>query len=217
MFLKTIPVGMFQVNCVIAADEDTREAVVIDPGDEAERIVEIIEKQRLQVKALLHTHGHIDHVMGTTSLHEMTGAPVLIHSADIDIYNSLTVQARMFGLGEVTPAPVDRTIADNEILTWGSLEIKVIFTPGHSPGGCSFQLNDAAGTVICGDTIFAGGIGRTDLWGASQEVLMDSIRNRLLTLGDATPLIPGHGPATTVGRERETNPFLRPGGMFGFL
>ncbi|HEX8836623.1 MAG TPA: MBL fold metallo-hydrolase [Candidatus Acidoferrum sp.] len=263
----TIPVGMLQCNCSIIGDPLTREALVVDPGDEVTRILELLGRRRLTVKAIVSTHAHIDHVGGLSKLHQYTGAPVLMHRDDLPLYQAMEMQASFLGVLPPDLTEVDQLLKEGDILRWGSLEAQVIHTPGHTPGSVSLYLPHDAGEIsltdkaaksastanadagngapragvsdasgksdsqsqnafsemgdsrkpeirvpqlLAGDTLFAGSIGRTDLWGGSLEEIMDSLRGKLMQLPDATIVHPGHGPMTTIGRERETNPFLHP-------
>ncbi|MBA0087189.1 MAG: MBL fold metallo-hydrolase [Acidobacteria bacterium Pan2503] len=263
----TIPVGMLQCNCSIIGDPLTREAIVVDPGDEVTRILDLLGRRCLTVKAIVSTHAHIDHVGGLSKLHQYTGAPVLMHRDDLPLYQAMEMQASFLGVLPPDLTEVDQLLKEGDILRWGSLEAQVIHTPGHTPGSVSLYLPHNAGKIsltdhdaksgstanadagngagiagqsddsrksdpqspnsfsemgdsekpqirvpqlLAGDTLFAGSIGRTDLWGGSMEEILDSLRGKLMQLPDATIVHPGHGPMTTIGRERETNPFLRP-------
>jgi hydroxyacylglutathione hydrolase len=211
----TIPVGMLHCNCTIVGDPASREAIVIDPGDEVSRILELLGRHRLTVKAIVSTHAHIDHVGGLAKLQRMTGAPVLMHREDLPLYHAMDVQAAF--LGVVTPelTQVDHLLKEGDSLRWGLFEAKVIHTPGHTPGSvCLYLPNVGVNLTLptprlfAGDTLFAGSIGRTDLWGGSMEQIMDSLRGKLMELPEHTVVHPGHGLATTIGEERQSNPFL---------
>lgn len=254
----TIPVGMLQCNCSIIGDPLTREALVVDPGDEVTRILDLLGRRRLTVKAIVSTHAHIDHVGGLAKLHQYTGAPVLMHRDDLQLYQAMDVQAAFMGVLPPDLTEVDQLLKEGDVLRWGSLEAQVIHTPGHTPGSVSLYLPhdagkisltdkglkvdakpspadgeveegdsvdsagddfDAAGSkridirvpqLLSGDTLFKGSIGRTDLWGGSMDEIMDSLRSKLMQLPDGTIVHPGHGPMTTIGQERATNPFLQP-------
>lgn len=222
-----LPVGWLQCNCHILGDPVTREALVLDPGDEVERVLEILERHQLKVQAIASTHAHIDHVGGLKRLHDATGAPVLMHEADLPLYRELPRQAAWIGMAAPPQGEVDSLLHDGDTLRWGGYRASVIHTPGHTPGSICLHLPnilsnilpdiaadaqpEAEGTLFAGDTLFAGSIGRTDLWGGSFEQIMDSLRGRVLALPDGTIVYPGHGPATTIGEERESNPFLRGG------
>jgi hydroxyacylglutathione hydrolase len=240
----TIPVGILQCNCSIIGDPATREALVVDPGDEVTRILDLIGRHRLTVKAIVSTHAHIDHVGGLSKLHQYTGAPVLMHRDDLPLYQAMDMQASFLGILPPDLTEVDQLLKEGDILRWGSFEAQVIHTPGHTPGSVSLYLPHDAGRVsaidknrtaaatddtgdvpvpdesektvfqlpqlFSGDTLFAGSIGRTDLWGGSMEQIMDSLRSKLMHLPDETIVHPGHGPGTTIGQERHWNPFLQP-------
>ncbi len=211
----SIPVGMLQCNCSIIGDPVTREALVVDPGDEVERILELLGRHKLTVKAIVSTHAHIDHVGGLSKLHQYTGAPVMMHRDDVPLYQGMEVQAAFLGVATPEIGELDQLLAEGDKLQWGSLSAHVMHTPGHSPGSISLYLPPDAGRIalappqlFAGDTLFAGSIGRTDLWGGSMETILDSLRGKLLQLPDDTVVHPGHGPRTTIGEERQSNPFL---------
>ena len=268
----TIPVGMLQCNCSIIGDPATREALVIDPGDEVTRILDLIGRHHLTVKAIVSTHAHIDHVGGLAKLHQYTGAPVLMHRDDLPLYQAMEMQAAFLGVHPPELIEIDQLLKEGDSLRWGSFEAQVIHTPGHTPGSVSLYLPHDAGKVtvteaarkitvttvagekidiadllkqsrsqdateegsnadsraknelpdeaasiakpapqlFSGDTLFAGSIGRTDLWGGSMHQIMQSLRTKLMHLPDDTIVYPGHGPVTTIGHERHLNPFLQP-------
>ncbi|MBI4860083.1 MAG: MBL fold metallo-hydrolase [Candidatus Riflebacteria bacterium] len=208
MQLKTLEVGPFGTNCIVVHDEGTLDAVVVDPGNDPEVILSWVESAHLKVRALLHTHGHLDHIGATRAVAKATGAKILLHQADRTLYDTLVDQARMFGLRLEPPAPIDRFLEDEQTLDFGPLSCTVLHTPGHSPGAVCFHFREQA-LVLSGDTLFAGSVGRTDLWGGSHDQLIKSIRQRLMVLDDATRVVTGHGPQTTIGEERAINPFLR--------
>jgi hydroxyacylglutathione hydrolase len=211
----TIPVGMLQCNCSIIGDPVTREALVIDPGDEVNRILDLVGRHKLKIQAIVSTHAHIDHVGGLSKLHRYTGAPVLMHREDLPLYQAMDVQAAFLGMPTPETTSIDQLLTEGDTLRWGAYEARVMHTPGHTPGSvCLFVPQDAgkitmaAPQLLAGDTLFAGSIGRTDLWGGSMEKIMDSIRSKLLELPDDTIVYPGHGVITTIGAERHNNPFL---------
>jgi glyoxylase-like metal-dependent hydrolase (beta-lactamase superfamily II) len=257
----TIPVGMLQCNCSIIGDPATREALVVDPGDEVTRILDLIGRYRLIVKAIVSTHAHVDHVGGLSKLHKYTGAPVLMHRDDLPLYQAMDMQAAFLGVPPPELTDVDQLLKEGDVLRWGRFEAQVIHTPGHTPGSVSLYLPHDAGKITAvpaihtvlneagerialadllkkpasaeddaqsipldeaektvppapqlfsGDTLFAGSIGRTDLWGGSMEQIMNSLRTKLMHLPDETVVYPGHGPVTTIGDERHLNPFLQP-------
>lgn len=208
MIHEILPVGPLQCNCSIIGDESSREAMVIDPGDEIEEIVAILEKHKLQVKQIVITHAHIDHVGGAMKLRESTGAPILLNQNDYALLKMLDVQAAWIGVPAPGKVEIASSLADGGTLNVGSLSAGVIHTPGHTEGSVCLYLAPQK-LLIAGDTLFAGSIGRTDLPGGSFEKIMDSLHGRVLALPDETVVIPGHGPATTIGEEREGNPFLK--------
>jgi hydroxyacylglutathione hydrolase len=212
----TIPVGMLQCNCSIVGDLATGEAMVLDPGDEVSRILELLGRHKLTVKAIVSTHAHIDHVGGLYKLRQYTGAPVMMHRDDVPLYQGMDVQAAFLGVPTPETGEIDQLLTDGDVLQWGSLAAHVMHTPGHSPGSISLYVPRDSGEVqvvvtpqlFSGDTLFAGSIGRTDLWGGSMETILDSLRGKLMRLPDETIVHPGHGPRTSIGEERQSNPFL---------
>lgn len=208
MIHKVIPVGPLQCNCSIIGDETTHEAMVIDPGDDIDEIVAIIAKHNLQVKQIVITHAHIDHVGGAMKLRALTGAPILLNQNDYALLKMLDVQASWLGMKPPGAVEVEAGLAHDQTLRAGTLSANVLHTPGHTEGSVCLYF-PAEKMLIAGDTLFARSIGRTDLPGGSFEKIMRSLHDRVLTLPDETRVIPGHGPATTIGEEREENPFLR--------
>jgi hydroxyacylglutathione hydrolase len=232
---EVFPVGFLQCNCSILGDPATREALVVDPGDEVGRILEILRKHDLKVRAIVSTHTHIDHVGGLAALHKATGAPVLIHEKDLDLYRHLDIQSQFLGIPTPATARIDEFVKEGDTLRWGGFAARVLHTPGHTPGSISLVVEpgpipestlhhpaakskgrEAEGTpangisrLLAGDTLFQGSIGRTDLWGGSYPEIIRSIQEKLLALPDDLVVFPGHGPETTIGEERENNPFLR--------
>jgi hydroxyacylglutathione hydrolase len=211
VFLDVFPVGPIQANCVLLGDRAAGTLAVIDPGDEAERILDRARASGLEVGMVLHTHGHVDHAAGTADLVRSLGRPVPVglHRAELELYHMLPVQAAMFGLQAVQPPEPDLWLEHGLRLPLGALTLEVRHTPGHSPGGVSFLVHGGPqAVVVVGDVLFAGSIGRTDLWGGSLPLLERSIREQLYTLPDATRVICGHGPDTTIGEEKRSNPFV---------
>jgi len=206
----TLPVGPLACNCSILVDDATREAVIVDPGDEAPKILAALERAGATAVYLLHTHAHFDHIGATGGVRKATGASVCLHPDDRFLYDQLPDQGRMFGF-ELEAAPaVDRWIADGETFAFGESRIRAIHTPGHSPGSTCFLLEGDEPALFSGDTLFLGSIGRTDLWGGSFETIETSIRRKIYSLPEGLRVIPGHGDETTVGREMRGNPFVRP-------
>lgn len=209
MIHRILPVGMLACNCSVVGDETSGEAVIIDPGDDVERVLEILSKHELHAKYIIATHAHIDHVGGIEKLKKATGAAVLMHQRDLPLYQNLAMQAEWLGLPAPGITPVDQFLKEGDALRFGSHKLEVLHTPGHSPGSLCLHLPGEHARVFSGDTLFEGSIGRTDLWGGSMFEILRSIRSHLLIFPDETPVFPGHGPQTTIGKEREHNPFLQ--------
>jgi glyoxylase-like metal-dependent hydrolase (beta-lactamase superfamily II) len=213
MIHEVLVVGALQCNCSILGDEETREAIVIDPGDEVERILAILRKHNLKARYILNTHAHFDHVGNCCELKEVTGAEIWLHKADLPIYESAPRQAALFAMYGVKPVrvtAVDQFLQDADGLQVGKIATHAIHTPGHTPGSLSFHVPGSARNLLfAGDTLFNGSIGRTDLPGGDFRQILKSIRDRLFTFDDDTEVWPGHGPKTTIGWERRTNPFLQ--------
>jgi len=222
---EILPVGMLQCNCHIVGDPQTREAIIIDPGDNADKILEVFNRHHLKVTAIAVTHTHIDHVIGLRRVHEATGAPVYVHALDLDLYRMLDVQASWLGWKPPEAVKIDQLVHEGDAIRWGRYEAQILHTPGHTPGSmCLYMPSDmpavrtdegtakstprGTGQLFAGDTLFAGSIGRTDLWGGSFDGIIRSIRGKLLELPDDTIVYPGHGETTTIAKERATNPFL---------
>lgn len=193
-------------NCYIIGCESTKSAAVIDPGEEADRILKELAKDSLTLKYIINTHGHFDHVGGNYDLKKASGADIVIHPADEAMLADLVRTAAAFGLSaQNSPAP-DRTVQEGDTISFGEITLRVLDTPGHSPGGISLHTDNM---VFVGDTLFAGSIGRTDLPGGDFQTLISSIKTKLFPLGDDTKVYTGHGPATSIGQEKRANPFLR--------
>jgi len=199
---------MLQCNCSIFGDEQSREAIVIDPGDEIEEIQAILAKHGLRVKAIVITHAHIDHIGGAQKLKAATGAPVYMNANDQPLYDMLDMQAGWLGMPTPERTEIDVNAREGEKLKLGAAEFHVIHTPGHTQGSISVWI-PAENKLVAGDTLFQGSIGRTDLPGGNTRQILQSIHDKLLPLEDSVAVIPGHGPNTTIGREREQNPFLQ--------
>jgi hydroxyacylglutathione hydrolase len=212
MILEMLTVGPFQENCYIIGDAESGVGALIDPGDEAARIAMAVEETGLEIGSIIVTHAHIDHVGAVVGLVDEYACPVLMHAEAEPMLEGLPTQAMMMGLRFGNVPTVDRHVADEEVLEVGDLRFRSLYTPGHAPGHLAFYVEDER-LVLSGDALFAGSVGRVDLPGGSMEVLMRSIEERLLTLPDETVVYPGHGPRTTIGNERASNPFLQ-GGMF---
>ena len=239
---EIIPVGMLQCNCSILGDPGSKEAIVVDPGDEVDRILEILRRHDLKLRAIVSTHTHIDHVGGLAQLHAATKAPVLIHEGDLELYTHLDMQAQWLGVATPAIMRIQDFVKEGDAVRWGGFAARVLHTPGHTPGSISLvvergsegasaspshphahsghehvhltpkqprETSNESVHLIAGDTLFQGSIGRTDLWGGSTKDILKSIHEKLLTLPDETLVTPGHGASTTIGAERDTNPYLR--------
>ncbi|MDP2743584.1 MAG: MBL fold metallo-hydrolase [Dehalococcoidia bacterium] len=206
MFFRPLEVGPLATDCYLVGCEATKKGIVIDPGDDAASILSHVRKLGLEVKLIVATHAHFDHIVAVREVQQATGADFAVHSAEVPLLRSYgTGTATSFGVTFQSPPPPDRLLSEGEVLEIGDLRLKVLHTPGHSPGGICLEGH---GVVFTGDTLFNQGVGRTDAPGCSHEKLIESIRTRLMVLPDATVVLPGHGPRTTIGRERRANPFL---------
>jgi hydroxyacylglutathione hydrolase len=208
MILETYPVGPLQCNCTLLGDEDAGEAIVIDPGDEVASIHRRLTELHLKLKQILVTHAHIDHVGGALKLKRLTDAPILLNENDLPLLKMISAQAAWLGLPTPETAPPDESLVDGMRVGLDRYPAQVLHTPGHTQGSVSLHFAPMK-LVIAGDTLFAGSIGRTDLPGGNFGQIIDSIQTRLLALPDETKVLPGHGPATTIGKERRSNPFLQ--------
>ena len=208
MIHEILPVGPLQCNCSIIGDQTTREAMVIDPGDDIDDILALISKHNLQVKQIVITHAHIDHVGGAMKLRAATGAPILLNQNDYALLKMLDAQAAWIGVAPPGKVEIDQSVAQADTVKAGPLAASVIHTPGHTEGSICLYFPEEK-KLIAGDTLFAGSIGRTDLPGGSFEKIIRSLHQKVLALPDETVVIPGHGPLTTIGNERESNPFLK--------
>jgi hydroxyacylglutathione hydrolase len=209
MIFESFPVGPLQCNCTILGDEVTREAIVVDPGDNLPEILSRLQKHGLTLRQIVITHAHIDHVGGAVLLKRATGAPVFLNQKDLGLLGAMEVQAGWIGVPTPEVAPPDGSAEDGLTLGLAALPGEVIHTPGHTPGSICL-LFPKQNLLLAGDTLFAGSIGRTDLPGGDGRQILRSLRDRLLVLPDTTRVLPGHGPETTIGEERQSNPFLQP-------
>jgi hydroxyacylglutathione hydrolase len=209
MILESFPVGPLRCNCTILGDEATREAIVVDPGDNLPEILSRLQKHGLTLRQIVVTHAHIDHVGGAALLKKATGAPVLLNQRDLGLLEAMEMQAGWLGISTPEVAPPDASAEDGLTVGLEALPAEVIHTPGHTPGSICLLFPEQH-LLIAGDTLFAGSIGRTDLPGGDARQILRSLRDRLLVLPDTTRVLPGHGPETTIGQERQSNPFLQP-------
>jgi glyoxylase-like metal-dependent hydrolase (beta-lactamase superfamily II) len=210
MIRETFAVGQLGCNCTILADEASGDAIVVDGGDGVDEVVRRLGARGLKAKLLVHTHAHFDHIADLGGLRERTSGRGLLHPADIPIYHAQPALARMFGFGDLPPiVDLDGDLLDGDRFSLGSTSVEVLHTPGHTPGSVCFAVNEGdETTLLTGDTLFAGSIGRWDLGGTSMEDIVSSIHRKLMDYADATMVIPGHGSGTTIGRERAANPYL---------
>lgn len=208
MLHEILPVGPLQCNCSIFGDEASGEAIVIDPGDEIERITAVLDQHHFRVKAIIVTHAHIDHIGGAQKLKALTGAPVYMNVKDQELYDHIDVQAQWLGVPTPRRTDIDVNAREGERVRLGASEFQVLETPGHTQGSIGVWI-PAENKLIAGDTLFLDSIGRTDLPGGDSRQILQSIHDKLLRLDDAVVVIPGHGQNTTIGRERRRNPFLR--------
>jgi len=205
LIIKELAVGPFMANCFILGCEESNEAVVIDPGGDTDRILLSLAESKLKVKYIINTHAHVDHAAGNKKMKGATGAELLLHELEVPLLKNISASAASWGLSIENSPPPDRTVKDGDMISFGTISLKVIHTPGHSPGGISLYTN---GYVFVGDTLFAGSIGRTDLPGGSYDTLISGIQNKLFVLGDDVRVFTGHGPETTIEREKRFNPFV---------
>jgi hydroxyacylglutathione hydrolase len=208
MIHEILPVGPLQCNCSIIGDQATREGIVIDPGDDIADVLALIQKHNLQIKQIVITHAHVDHVGGAMKLRAATGAPILLNQNDYTLLKMLDMQAAWIGMPAPGKVEIDHEIGEQDKVQAGALIANVLQTPGHTEGSICLYF-PAENKLIAGDTLFAGSIGRTDLPGGSFDKIINSLHEKVLALPDETVVVPGHGPLTTIGEERESNPFLR--------
>jgi glyoxylase-like metal-dependent hydrolase (beta-lactamase superfamily II) len=210
MVIETFPAGPLGCNCSILVDPASKSAIVIDPGGDFDLIRRKLEAAQARVTAIIHTHTHIDHVGATAEVQRFTGAPARIHEDDRFLYEMLPIQAAMLGIALPQICDLDGDLADGAAVSAGAIDLGVLHTPGHTPGSVCFLVKSADGSVLfSGDTLFRRGIGRTDLWGGDPKAIKRSLKGKILALDDATRVVTGHGPGTTIGEERRANPFLR--------
>ena len=205
LIIKDLVVGPLMANCFIFGCKKTREAVVIDPGGDADKILLSLADSELEVKYIINTHGHFDHVCGNGKMKDATGADILIHPLDAPMLGMLTSNAAVFGISVENSPPCDQTIEEGETVSFGNISLKVVHTPGHTPGGISLYTD---GIVFVGDTLFAGSIGRTDFPGGDFDTLISSIKTKLFDMEDDMRVLSGHGPETSIGSEKRFNPFV---------
>ena len=210
MIIRTFPVGPLACNCTIVADEKSGDAIVVDGGDGVDEVAALLEGSGWRAKFLVHTHAHIDHIGDLGRLRERAGGAGLLHPADLPLYQSLSWQAQLLGMHRAPPVvALDGELSDGQLLELGPIRFDVLHTPGHTPGSVCFAVHEGRSTtLLTGDTLFAGSIGRWDLGGTSMEDIVQSIQTRLLPYADGTPVVPGHGSFTTIGTERRSNPYL---------
>jgi len=208
MIHEILIVGPLQCNCSILGDEASREAIVVDPGDNISRIVATLQKHQLTVKQIIVTHAHIDHIAGAQRLKQLTGAPILYNQNDLPLVKMMDVQAGWLGIPTPDVAPPDASLEDGQVISITGISGSILHTPGHTEGSVCLYLPQQA-LLLAGDTLFAGSVGRTDLPGGNSQKLIQSIHDSLLTLPDEVTVIPGHGVKTSIGVERESNPYLQ--------
>jgi glyoxylase-like metal-dependent hydrolase (beta-lactamase superfamily II) len=209
MRVKMLTVGMFQSNCFIVSCEETNEAIIIDAGDDGERILAAVDELGVNVKMIVNTHAHIDHVAALPLVKSKLTVPVVMHKDEMPLYETLGTQAAMFGVTAPTDVKIDRFIQEGDTIEFGNLSADVIKTPGHSPGAISLVFRDEnPPSIFVGDVLFQGSIGRTDLVGADHITMMGTLKDIIMKLPDEMVAYPGHGPTTTIGTEKRTNPFL---------
>jgi len=208
MILEQMPLGPLQCNCSILGCEKTGEAIVIDPGDEAPRILAALEKHGLKAKYILHTHAHFDHLGATQGVYERCKSEVCLHPEDMFLYDNVAMQCALFGFAPKPVPTVTNHLKQGDVIRFGEHKIDVLHTPGHTPGSLSFHLQADTPLIFTGDTLFQQSIGRTDLWGGDYNLILKSIQEKLLQFNDDAIVHPGHGPSSTIGFERRSNPFL---------
>ena len=208
IIVETIPVGPLQCNCTILGDLVSRKAIVVDPGGDAEILLERLVELNLQVERIIHTHAHLDHFLASGKMKEATGAKLALHREDLFLWDMLEDQCRMFGIPFEPPPPPDQWLENEEEIDLNDIQGKALHTPGHTPGSMCF-LFESQKLLIAGDTLFQGSIGRTDLWGGDFKKIEKSIQEKLYTLDEETSVITGHGESTSIGHEMRANSFVR--------
>ncbi len=207
--MQTFPVGLLQCNCSILGDEESGEAIIVDPGGDGPEIVRRVTERGLAVTQIVHTHAHIDHVGASAEVKRRTGGAAWLHEDDEWLLDRLEMQAQLIGGGAPEAVALDGFLTEGQRFDFAGSQIEVIHTPGHTPGSCCFVLAaDGRQIVFAGDTLFRGGIGRTDLWGGDTAQILESLKGKLLALDDDSEVVTGHGPSTSIGLERRNNPFL---------
>jgi glyoxylase-like metal-dependent hydrolase (beta-lactamase superfamily II) len=204
---EILPVGLLQCNCSVFGDETTREAMVIDPGDQIDDILNILHKHSLRVKAIVITHAHIDHIGGAARLKAATGAPVYMNAKDQELYDNLDIQSSWLGMPRMDRTDIDSAVKEGDRISVGATDFHILHTPGHTQGSVSVWI-PTENKLVAGDTLFRDSIGRTDLPGGDSRQMLRSIHTKLMTLPETAVVIPGHGSNTTIGREKDRNPFL---------
>ena len=208
LIVETLPVGHMKCNCTILGDPVSRKAIVVDPGGDAELLIERLLELDLQVERIIHTHAHLDHFLASGKMKEATGAKLALHRDDLFLWNMLEDQCRMFGIPFEKPPPPDQWLEHEEEIEVKGVQLKALHTPGHTPGSMCF-LFEKQKLLIAGDTLFQGSIGRTDLWGGDYQKIEKSIQEKLYTLDEDTAVITGHGESTSIGHEMRSNSFVR--------
>lgn len=208
MFITHLPLGALQCNCSILGCEKTGEAIVIDPGDEAPRIISLLEKNKLKAKYIVHTHAHFDHLGATQGVFDHSHSEVCLHREDQFLYDNVAMQCALFGFAAKPVPGITNFLSQGDVLRFGDYKLDVLHTPGHTPGSLSFHVKADTPLLFTGDTLFQQSIGRTDLWGGDYNLILKSIQERLMQFSDNTVVHPGHGPSSTIGFERRENPFL---------
>ena len=208
LIVETLPVGHLQCNCTILGDPVSRKAIVVDPGGDAEMLIERLVELDLQVERIIHTHAHLDHFLASGKMKEATGAKLALHRDDLFLWDMLEDQCRMFGIPFEKPPPPDQWLEHEEEIDVKGVQGKALHTPGHTPGSMCFLFANQK-LLIAGDTLFQGSIGRTDLWGGDYQQIEKSIQEKLYTLDEETAVITGHGESTNIGHEMRSNSFVR--------